>query len=43
MAPWALRSFEVATIFMAEVIFSVPFTEFILSFISFSEAIAYPF
>ena len=38
MASWALCSFEEATIFMAEVIFSVPLMELILPFISFSDA-----
>ena len=39
MAFWALRSFAAATIFIAEVIFSVLLTEFILVFISFNELI----
>ena len=39
MAFCAFLSLEDATIFMADVIFIVPLTELILSFISFSEAI----
>ncbi len=38
MASCALWSLEEATIFMAEVIFSVPFIELILPFTSFSDA-----
>ena len=41
MAFWAFRSFEDATSFMADVIFMMPFTELILSFISFSDAILF--
>ena len=41
MADWAFRSFEEATIFMAEVIFNVPFTELILLLISFNDAIVF--
>ena len=39
MADWALRSFDEATNFMAVVIFNVPLTELILSFVSLSDAI----
>lgn len=38
MASCALWSFDEDTIFIAEVIFSVPLIEFILPFISFSDA-----
>jgi len=41
MAFWALWSLAAATIFIAEVIFSVLLTEFILVFISFNELILY--
>ena len=43
MAFWALRNFEDATNFIAVVIFSVPFTELILSFVSLSDAIYFRF
>lgn len=41
MAFWALRSFEDATSFIAEVIFSVDLTDPILSFVSLNDAICY--
>lgn len=40
MAFCALRNFEDATSFIAEVIFNVPFIELILRFISLSDAIS---
>ena len=41
MAFCALRSFEEATSFIAEVIFSVDLTDPILSFVSLNDAICY--